>query len=59
VREQRGIPLPPRERAELERELTRVQAVLSEKDFAAAWAEGQAMPLDRVIAEALELTLAA
>jgi hypothetical protein len=47
------IALPPVERAGLEHHMVAVRSALSEKAFAAAWAEGQATPLDQVLAEAL------
>jgi tetratricopeptide (TPR) repeat protein len=44
----------PADRVEYERNLATLRAALSEAAFAAAWAEGQAMTLERAIAYALE-----
>jgi predicted ATPase/DNA-binding SARP family transcriptional activator len=48
------LPGWPTDRAALERAVSAVRAQLEESEFAAAWAEGQAMPVEQVIAEALE-----
>jgi non-specific serine/threonine protein kinase len=48
-----GYPLPPVQRAEHERSIAAVRAALGEATFAAAWAEGQAMPLEAAVADAL------
>jgi tetratricopeptide (TPR) repeat protein len=45
LRGELGAPLPPVEQAEHERQLAAARAALGEERFAAAWAEGQAMPL--------------
>lgn len=42
------------DRVEYERNLATIRAALSEEAFAAAWAEGQAMTLERAIAYASE-----
>jgi hypothetical protein len=47
-------PMPPGDRAEYERFVAAARAALDEKTFAAAWAEGRAMPLE----QAIELALA-
>jgi predicted ATPase/DNA-binding SARP family transcriptional activator len=52
-REAFWLPLPPAERAERDRAIAAVRAALGEEDFAAAWAEGQAMQLKQAVAEAL------
>jgi hypothetical protein len=54
LREAQGRPLPPVERADYEREVGAVRAVLGEEAFAAAWAAGRAMTLEQVILFALE-----
>jgi hypothetical protein len=54
LRENRSIPLPPVERADLDRVMAGVRASLGEAAFAAAWAQGQAMPLEQIIDEALQ-----
>jgi hypothetical protein len=59
LRESRGIPLPPIECADLDRVMVGVRAALGEAAFAAAWAEGRALPLDQAIAEALQTASAA
>jgi tetratricopeptide (TPR) repeat protein len=53
LRDQMHCPVPPVHRAEHERHLAAVRVALGENRFAAAWAEGQAMPLEDAIAEAL------
>ncbi len=45
-----GAPLAPIERIELERDMAATRATLGEPAFAAAWAAGQALTLDEVIA---------
>ena len=47
--------LAPADRADHDRDLATVRAALGEAVFAAAWAEGQALTLEQVIAEALDL----
>src|SRR5207247_7327269 len=44
----------PNQRADFERIVSAVRAQLGEEEFATAWAAGQAMPVEAVIAEALE-----
>jgi predicted ATPase/class 3 adenylate cyclase len=53
LRAQLGAPLLPVDKAWYEALLARVRVMLGEAAFAAAWDEGQAMPLEQVIAEAL------
>jgi hypothetical protein len=47
-------PKWPNKRAAFDRIVSATRAQLGEAEFAAAWAEGQAMPVEAVIAEALE-----
>ncbi|MFQ5795916.1 MAG: tetratricopeptide repeat protein [Candidatus Bipolaricaulia bacterium] len=47
LREAIGIPLPPSECADYDRDVAAVRAGLDEDAFAAAWAEGRAMPWSR------------
>jgi hypothetical protein len=44
----------PNQRADFERVVSTTRAQLGEAEFAAAWAEGQAMAVEQIIAEALE-----
>jgi non-specific serine/threonine protein kinase len=53
LREAIGAPLPPVERPEHEATLAAVRATLGEPAFAAAWSAGQAMTVERAVAEAL------
>jgi hypothetical protein len=48
LREAIGAPLSPREQARYERDLSAARAGLGEVAFAAAWATGQATPLEHV-----------
>jgi hypothetical protein len=50
-----GAPLPPVEAEPVERALEEVRAALGEQAFAAAWAEGQVLPMDEAITLALEM----
>ena len=56
LREAIGAPLSPAERADYERQLAADRAHLDEAAWAAAWAEGRAMPLEQAIAFALDQT---
>ena len=49
-----NAPRWPNQRADFERIVSAVRAQLGEEEFAAAWAEGQATPVEQIIAEALE-----
>lgn len=49
-----GAPLSPLERAPLERATARARDALGDATFAAAWAEGAALPLEAAVALALE-----
>ena len=54
LREAIGVPGGLGTRGSRDRTIAAVHAVLGESTFAAAWAEGQALPLEAVIALALE-----
>jgi hypothetical protein len=56
IRNAIGAPLPPVERANYERNLASVQAQCDAALFAAAWAVGQAMTMEQVIADVLSAT---
>jgi hypothetical protein len=49
-----GAPLLPTERTTHARDVAAARTVLGEHRFAAAWAAGQALPLEQAIVEALE-----
>lgn len=49
LRNAMGTPIPPVSRAEYERSLTAARTHLSEREFAAAWAEGRDMTLEQVL----------
>src|SRR5262249_7537439 len=53
LREEIGIPLPPNEREEYDREVAKVQKALGEAAFASAWAEGSDMTMEQAIEFAL------
>jgi hypothetical protein len=48
-----GAPIPPYCGAEIEATCLAARAVLGEEDFTATWAEGEALPLEQVIGDAL------
>jgi predicted ATPase/class 3 adenylate cyclase len=54
LRDTAGTPLPARERAGYEQDLATARGRLSEAEFAAAWAEGQAMAREEAICFAVE-----
>jgi tetratricopeptide (TPR) repeat protein len=54
LRQALGTPRPPEEQAECEQAIAALCAALGEEAFDAAWAAGQALPLDEAIALALE-----
>ncbi len=54
LRKSRIVPVPPVERADLERAITAARARLSEAAFVATWAQGQAIPIEQAVAEALQ-----
>jgi len=56
LREAMGAALPPVHRAEHDRCVAAARAALAEEAFAAAWAEGMAMPLEEAVHCALEDT---
>jgi DNA-binding CsgD family transcriptional regulator len=51
------VVVPPVYQAEAERDMAVARAALGEAPFAAAWAEGQNIPIDQAVNEALALTL--
>jgi predicted ATPase/class 3 adenylate cyclase/DNA-binding SARP family transcriptional activator len=54
LRETIGIALSPYERTDYEAGVTAARTALGEERFAAAWAEGRALPLERAIQVALD-----
>jgi hypothetical protein len=46
--------IEPRARRDRDRNLAAARAQLAEAEFAAAWAEGQAMPVEQAIGKALQ-----
>ncbi|MCC6188188.1 MAG: tetratricopeptide repeat protein, partial [Anaerolineales bacterium] len=52
-RETLGAPVPPVDWPRRERARAALRAALGEAGFATAWAQGQALPLDQAVAEAL------
>jgi DNA-binding CsgD family transcriptional regulator len=54
LREACGYPLPPSMRNPHEQSVTAVRSRLGPASFRAAWEAGRAMPLDEIMAEALE-----
>ena len=54
LREAGGWPLAPAHRPEYEHQVAAVRDTLGETAFAAAWAQGRALPLERALALALE-----
>jgi ATP/maltotriose-dependent transcriptional regulator MalT len=54
LREASGIRLSPLRRAEYERTMEGIHAQVDEAVFAVAWKEGRAMPLEQLVAQALE-----
>jgi predicted ATPase/serine/threonine protein kinase/DNA-binding NarL/FixJ family response regulator len=54
LREGIAFPLLPSDRASYEQAVAAARAQLGEEAFASAWAKGRAMPLEQVIAQALE-----
>jgi predicted ATPase/DNA-binding SARP family transcriptional activator len=54
LRDALGSPLQPAERVDHDRCVTAARAALSEEEFAAAWAAGQAMTLEQAVVSALE-----
>ena len=53
LRESIGAPLPPRDREEYERDVAALREALGEERFAAAWADGRALSLERAMDVAL------
>jgi non-specific serine/threonine protein kinase len=54
LRQSMGTPRSPAEETRLQRRLTQAREALSREARAGAWAEGQAMPLEQAVADALE-----
>jgi hypothetical protein len=54
IRERLGAPLPPVDCAGHERRMEALRAQLAKPQFGRAWAEGQALPLDEIVARGLE-----
>ncbi len=55
LREAIGAPLSPSDRADCHRDVVATRTALGKAKFAAAWAAGRAMPLDRAIGDALRI----
>jgi tetratricopeptide (TPR) repeat protein len=55
LRETSGIALPPVYRSQHDRALRDLRSALGEATFGEAWAEGQALPLETAVSEALAL----
>jgi hypothetical protein len=53
LREAMGIQLSCEEQEECERDFSIARSGLGESAFAAAWVEGRAMPVEQVVADAL------
>jgi hypothetical protein len=51
-----GAPLLPTERTTHDRDVAAARTTLGESRFAAAWAAGQALPLEQAIVEALQVS---
>jgi predicted ATPase/DNA-binding CsgD family transcriptional regulator len=56
LREVIGAPIPPAQRERREHNFAAARATVDEATFAAAWAEGRALPLEQAIAEADAIT---
>jgi non-specific serine/threonine protein kinase len=54
LREALGVPLAPAARSDQDQAVRALRSTLGEEAFAAAWAEGRAMPLEEAIALALD-----
>jgi predicted ATPase/transcriptional regulator with XRE-family HTH domain len=57
LREEISMPMYPGERPPYEQAFAAAHARLGKERFAAAWAEGRVLPLDRAVEEALDLAL--
>jgi len=55
LREAIGAPMPPVYRATYEQAVALARAQVGEEAFAAAWAEGLAMPLEQTINDVLKM----
>jgi len=49
-----GTSVPPVDRAAIDAAIGRARAAMGDEAFAQAWAEGEAMPLERVITQILD-----
>lgn len=58
LRQRLNSPLSPHEQAEIDSEMEFLRASLGDEDFASAWTEGDAAPLEEAVAFALQLPLA-
>lgn len=58
LREAVGTPLPPSDRDAFEQAVASARRALDERSFAAAWARGCAMSLERAVVYACENTVA-
>jgi hypothetical protein len=54
LRQARTMPLPPADRPTQDRTVDGVRTVLGDDAFAAAWTVGQALPVEAVVADALD-----
>ncbi|HEU5098565.1 MAG TPA: tetratricopeptide repeat protein, partial [Roseiflexaceae bacterium] len=54
LRESIGMPQPPNERADYQRDVGLARTQIDPKEFAAAWAAGQATPTEQAIGQAIE-----
>jgi hypothetical protein len=54
LRERARVPIEARQRAEYERQVSAVRAMLDADRFTAAWEEGRTMAVDEAIAAALQ-----
>ncbi len=52
LRESLGAPLPPSDRGDYDREVTAAREAAAPDDFAAAWAAGRALTMERALEEA-------
>ena len=54
LRESIGAPLSPYSRKRHERQVAEVRRAMGETDFLAAWEEGQTIPWEQAVAQAIE-----
>ncbi len=50
LREEIGLPLPPNERDQYDRDVAEVRQTLDETTFSAAWTQGRSLTLEQAIA---------